>query len=116
MKLVAEDFSKTNQQKSNLARYTIHIPAHDNDLKEINHLVPALKVLLTQKGIQGRHLHKNIEADWGDKTHRVHFLTIDATDNTDTEQIIKEIAQIAKEIGKLDGIYITKQYIDHWVL
>ena len=107
---------ETTSKQPSVARYTFHIPAHDNDGNQIHHLIPVLRRTFDQAGLKGRTILRDVEADNGDNTHRMHIISIDTDNTPEMEQQIKTIAEGAKQVGNLEGLYITRQLLDGWVL
>jgi len=105
-------------QTSGLARYTIHLPSHDAKGNSLGHILPSVRRLLTQAGFNGRHIHREVEAEWGDDAPVAHVtVTIDAGDLPEVEEAIKNVASSAKEMGDLEGVYVTKMPISNsWVV
>lgn len=110
------DQPNEGNKEQSVARYTIHLPAHGKEGRQLNHILPAMRKSLNQAGLNGRTLIKNAESDWADESHTVHLLIIDATDSSDIEQKIKDIAKLAKDIGELEGVYISKHPITHFIV
>lgn len=103
--------------QNNYARFTIHIPAHDKDGKMLHHLIPAVRQLLNQGQLHGRMIIKDVEADWEDSSHKTHLLIIDGLNSGEVTSQIKDIATAVKEMGELEGVYVTVQpLIDAFII
>lgn len=100
-----------------MARYTIHIPVHDSERKEIPHVLGAVRQAMTDAGLEGRTVVRRAQGDWKDNlTHEVDLVMADAPDDPGTLQLIQTIAQGAAQLSGQQAVYVTKSPIQTYLV
>lgn len=104
-----------------LARYSLHVPARDNDGKELAHVLGQIRQELTDAGLSGRTVVPKVQGDWqGDEsfyeTEEMHVIWIDAPDDPQVLQAIIRIAGRVKELAGQEAVYLTVQSIQAYLI
>ena len=104
-------------QPQAMARYTIHVPLHDEDKQQIPHVLGAVRKTMTQAGFDGRIVLSPAQGDWKDyDTEDIALVMTDAPDDPTTLQTLMTIAQGAKALAGQPAVYLTKQPIETYLI
>ena len=86
-------------------------------MKEIAHVLGAVRQALTQSGFNGRTIIRKAQGDWQDyDTEEMDLVMVDAPDDPATVQKLTVIAQGAKALAQHPAIYMTKQPIETYLV
>lgn len=99
---------------SQIARYTIHVPVRDNTRNEIPHVLAAVRQALSDSGFPGRTVVRKTEGDWTGAegaydTEEMDLVMVDAPDTDENLQAILDAAKGVKELAGQEAVYVTVQ-------
>lgn len=104
-----------------MARYIIQVPLKDNNGRDIPHVLSMLRQALTNSGFHGRTVLPLAQGDWSGtpdsyETEEVALVMIDASDDPDTLNAIKEAARGVKEAAQHEAVYLTVQPLRSYLI
>lgn len=104
-----------------MARYTIHVPATDNNRQDIPHVLDTARRALGDAGFQGRTVIRHAEGDWqGDEQNYdvedMELIMVDAPDDPRSEEAVIGVAQLIKAMADQEAVYVTKQAITTYLI
>lgn len=111
----------TPDQGQQMARWTIHVPVHNNEQREIPHVLDAARRALGDAGFQGRTVIRRAQGDWqGDEynydVEEMDLIMVDAPDAPESEEAILGVAQLVKVMADQEAVYVTKQNITTYLV